>query len=518
MKSSIFGVRRTPPTSISLNFNIVFVGRSSKTKSKGPKEEKARRPRRKKGEEEEVGPSHTETVPETAAEMAAETAVEEATLVAESAPPEGRQPKRQKKQKWHDGLFRLEMYMPLNRPIVAVRTSLKITFDTIQANKNKPFKVPVLLVDELKAMCTRIKDQRKQGFVVNKKSVSTAADCLYLDIPTGWKLSEEDSEVPSWNVYPEDNELPRKLMLLARQILDARGCIIIQHPGTLRSTQHIADALDAFSEFFKPVTELYVHNEEGQFEPNRNMKASTFSSLILSAEAKNLYVQNAQGAYFSVCSFDIQVYHSKVEVFCKANTEFTFPKLAMDPFDPDNSGRDSAMIFNFNGQGITKLNDKGRSKCIGFVQTLLENFTTQGDIVIDFAGGWGASLFAATNCSRCCIAVETRKEALNASYRTLSGGDSTKRHKGRRHINISWNESPLLTPEKDYRLPAYAEDVAAKLAELPQTPSQTSVQSENENSDRMVFIDDEANVDAGSESSSAVTVYLSSDEELFKDD
>ncbi|KAL3688516.1 hypothetical protein R1sor_014825 [Riccia sorocarpa] len=172
-------------------------GRSSKTKSKGPKEEKARKSRRKKGEEEEVGPSHMETVTETAVETAAETAVEEVTSVAESAPPEERQPKRQKKQKWHDGLFRTDIYMPFNRPVVAVRTSLKITFDTIQSNKNKQFKVPVQLLDELKGMCTRIKDRRKQGFVINKKNVSTAADCLYLDMPTGWKLSEEDSEVPS---------------------------------------------------------------------------------------------------------------------------------------------------------------------------------------------------------------------------------------------------------------------------------------------------------------------------------
>ncbi|KAL3700731.1 hypothetical protein R1sor_018753 [Riccia sorocarpa] len=411
--------------------------------------------------------------------------------------------------------------MPFNRPVVAVRTSLKITFDTIQSNKNKQFKVPVQLLDELKGMCTRIKDRRKQGFVINKKNVSTAADCLYLDMPTGWKLSEEDSEVPSWNVYPEEDELPRKLMVLARQILDDRGCIIIQHPGTLRSTQQIADALDACSEFFKQVTEFYVHNEE--------------------------------------------VYHSKVEVFCKATTEFTFPKLDIDPFDPENSGRDCAMIVNFNGQGISKLNDKGRSKCIGFVQTLLENFTTQGDIVIDFAGGWRASLFATMNCSRCCIAAETRKEAFESLQKnikeieaatagkkdavaetgtstagkksrgkkpltedddlgdlledeTLSAGDSTKRRKGRRNVNISSGQSPWYTPEKDYRLPVYAEDVAAKLAELPQTPSQTSVQSDNESSERMVFIDDEANVDAGSESSSAVTVYLSSDEELFKDD
>ncbi|KAL3700166.1 hypothetical protein R1sor_018188 [Riccia sorocarpa] len=102
--------------------------------------------------------------------------------------------------------------------------------------------------------------------------------------------------------------------------------------------------------------------------------------------------------------------------------------------------------------------------------------------------------------------------------KTLSAGDSTKRRKVGRNVNISSSQSPWYTPKKDYRLPVYAEDVAAKLAELPQTPSQTSVQSENESSESMVFIDDDANVDARSESSSAVTMYLSSDEELFKDD
>ncbi|KAL3701585.1 hypothetical protein R1sor_019607 [Riccia sorocarpa] len=61
-------------------------GRSSKTKGKGPWEEKVRKPRRKKDDEEEVGPSTTETVNEMGDE--------EAIPVAETAPPEGRQPKR----------------------------------------------------------------------------------------------------------------------------------------------------------------------------------------------------------------------------------------------------------------------------------------------------------------------------------------------------------------------------------------------------------------------------------------
>ncbi|KAL3686623.1 hypothetical protein R1sor_009197 [Riccia sorocarpa] len=72
------------------------------------------------------------------------------------------------------------------------------------------------------------------------------------------------------------------------------------------------------------------------------------------------------------------------------------------------------MIVNSNGQlhQISKLDDKGRSKCIGFVQTLLENFTSQGDIVVDFVGGWRTTLLASTNCSRCCIIAKTRKDVF----------------------------------------------------------------------------------------------------------
>ncbi|KAL3689342.1 hypothetical protein R1sor_015651 [Riccia sorocarpa] len=78
------------------------------------------------------------------------------------------------------------------------------------------------------------------------------------------------------------------------------------------------------------------------------------------------------------------------------------------------------MLFNYNTNAPKKLDDLGRRKCTGFVQTLLENFTKQGDIVIDFAGGWGATLQAAFNCSRCCIVAEERKDAYESLQLTLA--------------------------------------------------------------------------------------------------
>ncbi|KAL3695150.1 hypothetical protein R1sor_008801 [Riccia sorocarpa] len=376
-------------------------------------------------------------------------------------------------------------------------------------------------------MCARTREQRKQGFVINKKNVSTAADCLYLDMPTGMKLSEDDDTVPSWNEYPEQDELPRKLMFLAAQILDDRGCIIIQHPGTLRSTQQIADVLDACAQLFKQATSFFVHNETVQYEPTRNMK----------------------------------VHHSKVEVFCKVITEFSFPKYDMEPFDVENSGRDTSMIVNYNGQQakISKLDDKGRNKCIGFVQTLLEKFTSQGDIVVDFIGGWGSTNMASTNCSRCCIVAETRKDAFECLEHIIKNMEEPNKvpeptgtptstvgqtSRGKKPLNeaddlgddllgdeknlledaklqrkgrhrFQWGgEIPWFTLEDSYRLPKYAEQIASKLAQLPETPRQSSGISDHVKSDRMIFVDDEANEDRGSETSSANTVYLSSHEEM----
>ncbi|KAL3675885.1 hypothetical protein R1sor_025833 [Riccia sorocarpa] len=114
------------------------------------------------------------------------------------------------------------------------------------------------------------------------------------------------------------------------------------------------------------------------------------------------------------------VYYSKVEVFCKIGTDFQIPKSAYIPFDVDNTGRDSAIFFNYNTNAPKKLDDLGRRKCTGFVQTLLENFTKQGDIVIDFTGGWGATLQAAFNGSRCCIVAEERKDAYESLQLTLA--------------------------------------------------------------------------------------------------
>ncbi|KAL3701168.1 hypothetical protein R1sor_019190 [Riccia sorocarpa] len=144
--------------------------------------------------------------------------------------------------------------------------------------------------------------------------------------------------------------------------------------------------------YFKQIASFVVHNEEVEFELTRNMK----------------------------------VFHSKVEVFCKIHHNFTISKMNIPAFDEENSGRDATMIVNYNSGVAKRIGDGGRSKCAGFVQTLLKNFTGHGDIVIDFAGGWGATLLAAHNCSRCCIAAETREEALRSMQQIVKLKSATK--------------------------------------------------------------------------------------------
>ncbi|KAL3702025.1 hypothetical protein R1sor_020047 [Riccia sorocarpa] len=278
---------------------------------------------------------------------------------------EARQRKRTKKQPdivLYEGVFREDIYFPMKNRCVIVKSSLKETHELLHGNKTKAIKDPVPIVEELKKMCAALESKRAGGYLMTKKPVQTAADCLYLDLPSGLKLDEDDTEVPDWNIFPDDDDLPRKLMGLGRSVFDDRGCLIILHQGSLRSAQQIADALDAYSQVWKQVTSFDVQSDLPQFDEVRNYK------------------------------------HSKIEVFCKASHNFIIPKLDMPPFDADNTGRDSSFICNYNHLSSSKLDDGGRRKCTGFVQTLLENFTAQGDIVIDFAGGWGATLQAANNC------------------------------------------------------------------------------------------------------------------------
>ncbi|KAL3679569.1 hypothetical protein R1sor_022525 [Riccia sorocarpa] len=235
-------------------------------------------------------------------------------------------------------------------------------------------------------MCSQLDIRRPTWFQLNKKQAQTAADCLYLDMSSGFKLDRDD-DVPDWNAFPEEEDLPRKLMGLGQSILNDRGCMIILHQGTLRISQQTVDVLDAYS----------------------------------------------------------QVYHLKVEVFCKASHHFIILKLDMAPFNEDNSGRESSQINNYNHTCTSKLDDGGRRKCHGFVQTLLENFTGQGDIFIDFAGGWGATLQAANNCGRCCIVAETRKDALESLQRVLSSlhEPATTNPESERQTQKSLGKKPL---------------------------------------------------------------------------
>ncbi|KAL3686562.1 hypothetical protein R1sor_009136 [Riccia sorocarpa] len=192
----------------------------------------------------------------------------------------------------------VDQYVDIPNQFAVLKSSLKSTFETIQANKNRAKILPVPIIDELKKTCIAMGPMRMSGFLLNGKQSSFAADCLYLDLPSGLNL--------------------------------------------------------------------------------------------------------------------------EAEVFCKWGADFQIPKTAGPPFDVENLGRESAVIYNYNTIAPKKLDDLGRRKCTGFVQTLLENFTKHGDIVIDFAGGWGASLQAAFNCSRCCIVAEERQEAYDNLHLTVA--------------------------------------------------------------------------------------------------
>ncbi|KAL3693567.1 hypothetical protein R1sor_007218 [Riccia sorocarpa] len=522
-----------------------YPGRGSKARGKqSVGVEKPPRKSRKK----EVEEVEEETIPEAGGSQLAPT--QEVEPAAPEAEPEvlevepaeeadeERQRKRPKKRetevlKLYEGSFRSDIYVPFPQPVVVVKSSLKLIVDALQANKSSAVKGKVVLVEVLKGLCSRINPFRPQGCFINRKETNVAADCLFLDMPSGLKTSSSWGEVPDLNEYPEDDDLPRKLMNLGRVILDDRGCLIILHQGTLRSNQQIADALDANTSNWKHLASYDVNSDVPQFEPVRNMK----------------------------------VFHSKADIFCKSGHTFNIPKLDLAPFDLDNSRRDVAMISNYNTFVPKKLDDGGRRKCVGFVQTLLENYTMLGDIVIDFAGGWGATLSAAFNCSRCCIALETRKEALESMNLTVqriekkiqslnSASDkptssrpsdptpSSTKARGKRplgeednlgddlfgddesggfgdnlgpfHASGRHTSAPryedifraLRSQPMNYSLPVYAAEAAQRMADMPITPKEIGFDNRLlSNKRRNPFVDDQAKEDH------EMAVNLSSDEE-----
>ncbi|KAL3678326.1 hypothetical protein R1sor_021282 [Riccia sorocarpa] len=221
----------------------------------------------------------------------------------------------------------------------------------------------------------------------------------------------------------------------------------------------------------------------------------------------------------------------------------------------------------FRTQAPKKLDDGGRRKCVGFVQTLLELYTSHGDIVVDFAGGWGATLIAAFNCSRCCIVLDTRKKALESMNLTLQriekkiqslkpGSDKTTRAKpsdpvpssdkarGKRPLgddddlgddilgddetsgfedNVQllnvWGRQTsapryeeivrgLHSQSMSYSLPVYAAGAARRMAEMPRTPRDSRLDNRFvSNKRRNPFVDDIAQED------DEMAVNLSSHEE-----
>ncbi|KAL3695535.1 hypothetical protein R1sor_009611 [Riccia sorocarpa] len=314
-------------------------GRSSRTKKRKEKEEtpketlketsKDRRKKKDQSDDETVQVSQQQPTSSDSMEVQPDSAtptVEEQPEPA-TAREEGRQRKRAKKLadglRLYEGFFRADQFLDIPNQFAVLKTSLKSTVDILHANKTRTKKFPVPIIDELKKIRYKQSAAHETCFLFKRKpAIRIGATAVHL--PSGLNLDVDDNGPPLWNVYPAEDDLPRKLMTLGKSIIDDRGCLIILHSGSLRSTQQIADALDAYCQVWSPVASFDIVNEVPQFQVSRAMK------------------------------------------------------------------------------------------------TLLENFTKQGDIVIDFACGWGASMQAAFNCSRCCIIAEERKEALESLQMTQS--------------------------------------------------------------------------------------------------
>ncbi|KAL3697947.1 hypothetical protein R1sor_012023 [Riccia sorocarpa] len=267
--------------------NSIREGRTRSAKKATTKEKAPKQLKKKRDEPAEAEPvPDAETpvaevdpiVPDPVAATSSPAVEEQATGHDKSVQKEdARSKKRSKKQAnlqlLYEGCFREDVYFPMKNRCVIVKSSLKETHDLLHGNKTKTIEDPVPIVEELKKMCVALDSKRAGGYLMNNKQVPTAADCLYLDLPTGLKIDEDDT-VPAWNIFPGEDDLPRKLMGLGRIILDDR-CLIILHQGTLRNAQQIADALDTYSGIWKQVTTYDVQSDLPQFDEHRNYKPST---------------------------------------------------------------------------------------------------------------------------------------------------------------------------------------------------------------------------------------------------
>ncbi|KAL3682178.1 hypothetical protein R1sor_000200 [Riccia sorocarpa] len=194
--------------------------------------EKPPRKSSKKGVEEveeesvpEAGSSQQAPIQEVEpAAVEVEPVVVEVEVEAAEEADEERQRKRPKKRetkvsRFYEGYFRSDIYIPILQTLVVARSSLKHTVDVLQANKSSVQIAKVVLVEELKGLCSRVDAFRTQGYYINRKETNVAVDCLFLDMPSGYKISPGWGEVPIWNKYPEEDDLPKKLMNSGRVIL-----------------------------------------------------------------------------------------------------------------------------------------------------------------------------------------------------------------------------------------------------------------------------------------------------------
>ncbi|KAL3675545.1 hypothetical protein R1sor_025493 [Riccia sorocarpa] len=309
------------------------------------------------------------------------------------------------------------------------------------------------------------------------------------DIPMGRAILPEE-EIPRWNLFPEAENIPRQLMNFASKILDDNGFVIIFHAGSLESSQQIVDALDAMAADWQLFLSYDICNDAPTYVPYSKLSH----------------------------------YYSKAEVIVRTSADPTLPKQEYWPFDKNNTGRDTLTLFNFNSK---MENDRsGEGKCVGFLQTLMENFTETDDVILDCNAHKGGSLYAAANCGRVIVALTDDMESCEQVIARLNARENkappvaktatTQPESSSRKKPLD-DEDELGDPFSDEEnrpdtarstakkfnwgiqspvasgLPVYAEQVAKAKADIATpTSMHTSLHQKNIHGRALEFVDDEA--------------------------
>ncbi|KAL3675044.1 hypothetical protein R1sor_024992 [Riccia sorocarpa] len=280
-----------------------------------------------------------------------------------------RESKRKKKAEVKDfsnGEFRADLQFTMEKKWVPMQTSLLEVISALKQKRQQGRgRFPIPAIEELAGICRRLKTagRRTPPFFINGQKTDQGADLIMIDIPTGRAIQAE-KETPRWNVFPLTDDYPRLLLNLSAKILDDNGYIIIMHSDSLECCQQIADCLEASEDRWRHFLSYDVVNKVGTYVPHSKLMH----------------------------------YYWKVEVIVRKAAVALLPKQEYWPFDKNNSGRDSLSLFNYNMKMTGER--AGEGKCVGFLQTLIENFSETDDVILDVTAHSGESLYAAANCGR----------------------------------------------------------------------------------------------------------------------